>query len=272
MAIIDQVSDSHISLITLSQSDKGNLLNSESLNAIYQAVNNAVNDKDTRVIVLRSNGPVFCLGMDLVSLQSRKDNKEVENALLYYVKACAAIFDSPKPVIALVQGDVKAGGVGLASACDIVLATEQASFELGEVLFGILPANVLPYVLGYRLSFQKARYLVLTSKKIGPQEALRIGLVDEVIPADKLEKEAKKLIKRLLRSSPNALAEAKSFTKEISHKTPDQVREAAKDKLLSLVQLPEVIEGVASFNSGDVPEWFASYRPEKTLLLTNQED
>jgi enoyl-CoA hydratase/carnithine racemase len=210
--------------------------------------------------------------MDLVSLQNREDMDSVREALNNYVKACTSIFESDKPVIALVQGEVKAGGVGLACCCDVVLATPNSSFELGEVLFGLLPANVLPFILGNRVSLQKARYMVLTSKKIAAEEALRIGLIDEIFPAEKLERGVKNLIKRFLRSSPRALAEGKQFTLEIAHKIPKDVRDTAKEQLLSLIESQEAHKAIAAFNAGDLPAWFSSFKPEHPLVHPMEEE
>lgn len=272
MGVIHRYTDSSVSVITLSRSDNGNLLNGESLYELHQAVDASVKDETARVILLRSNGPTFCRGMDLVSLQNREDMGSVREALDNYVKACTSIFESGKPTVALVQGEVKAGGVGLACCCDAVLATENSSFELGEVLFGLLPANVLPFILGYRISVQKARYMVLTSKKIGADEALRIGLIDELYPAEKLERGAKNLIKRFLRSSPRALAEGKQFSLDIAHKIPEEVRDAAKEQLLSLIESEEAHQAITAFNAGDLPEWFSSFKPEHPLVYPMEED
>ena len=269
---IHRYTDSSLAVITLTRSREGNLLNGESLSALQKTVAAAVDDPEVRVILLRSNGKVFCRGMDLVSLQNRQNMDAVREALNNYVDACATIFESPKPVVALVQGEVKAGGVGLACCCDAVLATEDCSFELGEVLFGLLPANVLPFILGYRISFQKGRYMVLASKKIDAAEALRIGLIDKLYPAHKLERGAKSLIKRFLRSSPRALGEGKQFTLDIAHKTPLEVRERAKEQLLSLIESGDAQQAIEAFNNGDVPAWFASFKPEYPLVHPGEEE
>ena len=140
-----------------------------------------------RAILLRSNGPAFCLGMDLARLgrarAARRPGAEAEKAVDRYAGVLKAIFSATLPVVCLVEGEVKAGGVGLVCACDIVVAGERATFELGEVIFGLIPANVLPYMLSLRMAPQKARYLVMSSRRISASEALRLNLVDEVVPA-----------------------------------------------------------------------------------------
>jgi len=160
---------------------------------------------------------------------------------------------------------VKAGGVGLACACDIVVAGEGASFELGEVIFGLIPANVLPYVLSLRMPLQKARYLVLSSRRIPAAEALRLNLVDEVVSEGDAEHRLREIFKRLLCSSPRALAAAKEFTAELIGKTPAQGAALARGRLLELMRDPSTLAGVRAFQEGELPGWFARFRPERPL-------
>ena len=171
MPLIDRYIDSQVSVITLNNSENGNLLNLDTLTEFKRAFNGSYMNRDVRVILLRSDGKTFCHGMDLIQLQAlnrRREEvkKEVEMAVSLYVELLYSIHTSPQPVICLLSGEVKAGGVGLACACDIILSTEDTTFELSEVLFGLIPANVLPYLLSLRITPQKARDLVLTSKRI----------------------------------------------------------------------------------------------------------
>jgi enoyl-CoA hydratase/carnithine racemase len=176
------------------------------------------------------------------------------------------MFRAPLPVACLVQGEVKAGGVGLACACDIVVATEAASFELGEVLFGLIPANVLPYLLALRVPPQKARYLVLSSMRITAAEALRLNLVDELLPsAQAAERRLREIFGRLLRSSPRALSQAKEFTAELIGRTPGQAAALARRRLLRLLRDPEALQGVKAFRDGDLPPWFSRFKPAGPL-------
>jgi enoyl-CoA hydratase/carnithine racemase len=175
------------------------------------------------------------------------------------------MFRAPLPVVCLVQGEVKAGGVGLACACDIVVATEAASFELGEVLFGLIPANVLPYLL-LRLPPQKARCLVLGSTRVAAAEALRLNLVDELLPSSALaERRLREIFGRLLRSSPRALSQAKDFTAALIGKTPGQAAALARRRLLRLLRDPQALQGVKAFRDGDLPPWFSRFKPAGAL-------
>ena len=268
MGLIEQYNDSHTAVITLNNSEKGNILNIESLETLQKALTSSSTDKDVRVIILRSNGTNFCVGMDLQMLKTAKnDNPLAEKAVSSYVKLLSHIYTNPKPVICLINGDVKAGGIGLVGACDIVVASKKSSFELSEVLFGLIPANVLPFIYSLRLSPQKARYLILTAKKLSAQEAEKLNLVDEVFEEAEMEGGVRSIIKNLLRASPKALAETKQFTQAILYEKTDKATEMAKKKLLEMINDPEVTQAIEAFNQGELPEWFDKYRPEKKLVI-----
>ena len=268
MAKVEQYVDSQVAVITLNDGENGNLLGPESLEELAAAVHRSEADQGVRAVLLRSNGPSFCLGMDLARLTGAAAptaEEEARRAISLYADTLMAIFASPLPFVCLVLGDVKAGGVGLACACDIVVATTGATFEMAEVLFGLIPANVLPYLLTLRMPPQKARYLVMSSKKVESEEALRLNMVDELVSDADLESRARELLKRLLRSSPRALAEAKAFTEQLLGKSPREGGALARQKLLELLRDQSVTAGVNAFREGGVPAWFARFRPSAPL-------
>ena len=268
MSIIEYYVDSGLAVITMADSDNGNRLNPASLNGLMSALNKAENDDNVRAILLRSNGRNFCLGMDLVFLQNSDGEENVgKNTVVLYTEILLKMYRMPKPVISLIKGSVKAGGTGLAAASDIIIASDDSTFELSEVLLGLIPANVLPFLFSLRMSPQKARYLVLTAKNIGADEAKSYGLVDEVFPQDKLEKGLKSIIRTIFRAAPHALAETKKFTCDIYNKNIDDACSMAKSTLFELIAKDEVIAGISAFNEGDVPKWFDKCRPEKPLVL-----
>ncbi len=265
---VESYVDSGLAVLTMTDSAGGNRLNTESLSSLSSAFNNALMDDGVRVILLRSNGKNFCLGMDLVFLQNVDGDRTVgEETVGMYVDLLLKIYEAPKPVIALVNGDVKAGGMGLVGACDIIVASEHSTFELSEVLLGLIPANVLPFVFALRIKPQKARYLIMTAKRLTASEAKSEGLVDEVYPIEELEKQLKSLIKGLFRAAPHAVAETKHFTQAILSKNMDEASNLAKDKILEMIGMPEVREGIAAFNEGGIPPWFGKFKPEKPLVI-----
>ena len=245
MAMIEQYEDSHVSVITLNDGEHGNLLSPESLDHLAAALRRSLDDPHMRAILLRSNGPSFCLGMDLARLavHDRASRADAEKAVDRYAGVLQTIFSAALPVVCLVEGEVKAGGLGLVCACDIVVAGERATFELGEVIFGLIPANVLPYLLALRMAPQKVRYLVMSSRRISAPEALRLNLVDELVSRAEAEHRVRDIFKRLLCSSPDALAAVKEFTEELLGATPEEGSVLARRRLLEMMHDPPTLEG-----------------------------
>jgi enoyl-CoA hydratase/carnithine racemase len=268
LQFIDSHVDSSVFIITLKKSQEGNRLNPNLLRELLAAAGEARERSDVRLLLIRSNGSIFCHGMDLTALrQSGWDPRQSEEAVGLYTELLSTLYTLPKPVIAAVQGEVKAGGVGLAAACDCVLGSEEANFELAEVFFGLIPANVLPFLAGLRISPQKARYLILTAKKIDAQEAARLGLLDEVCPKEALEKRLKDLFKRLLSFSPAALAETKSLTSKFASQELPLLLELTKTTILRLLKNKEVQQGIETFLEGGMPPWAERFKPQNPLLI-----
>jgi enoyl-CoA hydratase/carnithine racemase len=262
--------DAHISVLTLNASHTGNRLNPELLKELLSALEDALKNPDVRVIVIRSSGEVFSHGMDFQRAADTAggntiDPRDFENAIELYGKVLSTIHEGPKPVVCVVAGEVKAGGVGLVCCCDVVYATKEAVFELSEVIFGLIPANVLPYLINIRIPLQKARYLILTSKAINSEEAKELNIVDEVFSSDRMAVELKALMKRLLRSSPSALAEVKQFTRDLIGQKMESARSMGRKKLIELITNGDAIKAIQSFQEGSTPEWFEKYRPENPL-------
>lgn len=296
--------DAGAGVITLGDPEAGNRLNSTMLESLERHLTTAVADDSVRAVVLRSSGATFCLGMDLDALlagdisigptpAATPSNVPVpdpfasaaadasrpvaipalETAVRRYGTILQLLSSCPKPTVALVQGAVKAGGVGLTSACDIVLADENATFELSEVLLGLIPANVLPYLVAWRCTPHRARYLVLTARRVDADEAVAFGLAEEAFPTDAFEKSVRGVLKQLLRANPAAIDASKRFTRELARAEREEGIERAVSELVRLIQLPEVRDGIAAFSEGDLPPWFAPYKPAGKLGISgNAED
>ncbi len=272
--------DSRLGIITLQDGTGTNRLDREMLEHMYAAVSAAMEDPEVKVILMRSGEGAFCLGMNLEVLQESLENqgselgdsgetKSRETAVSQYALLLEAIAFGPKPVIGLVEGPVKAGGVGITAACDIVVAQDgAASFELSEVLFGLIPANVLPFLLNQRITPQRARYLVLTAQCLSAQEAENFGLVDQALSRENLEKGLKTLLKTMMRAEPHALARAKFFIGEHvkgNFSTFQHFQNAAQRELLELMNNPQVKQGLDAFSDGQTPDWFHRFKPTVQL-------
>ena len=181
--------------LVLNRPDKLNAISVELREALDAAVADAVADERVRVIVIAGAGRAFCAGYDLseAAPDSAWGWREV---LARDVEATMAIWRCPKPVIAQVHGYALAGGVELAMACDLTVAAEDAQLGEPEIRFGSAPVTLLmPYLIGQK----KTRELLMTGDLIDGLEAHRIGLVNRVVPADRLAVEVDALADRLAR-------------------------------------------------------------------------
>ena len=123
----------------------------------------------------------------------------------------------------------------------------------------------LPYLLSLRVSPQRARYLILTAKKLSAQDAFVYGIFDEVWEENQIEKKMKSLIKDMHRCSPKAFGEVKSFTRDIIYKSPEEIKSLAIAKLLALSKAAENKEAVNAFNQGEMPKWFSRFKTDQSL-------
>lgn len=159
------------------------------------------------VVVVRGAQDVFCRGLDLASLHGLSA-AEVDVALGDFVTCLRRLRTAHLPCVAVVAGPAAGGGVGLAAACDVVVATESSTFALPEVLYGLYPAIVLA-VLGERMSAQQARRMALYGDSIDADQARAVGLVDHVVPAQRLDAVVTRETRRLSRVAPDGVAALK---------------------------------------------------------------
>jgi len=261
-----KVCDSYVSRIILNAPKSGNVIAEENMELFLQYFKEAVESDTCRVIVIEGREGVFCRGLDFNYIVKDANISNADTFANLYKNILKLIYYSPKPVIAAIDGEVLAGGMGLILAADIVIATERSTFCLSEVLFGLIPALIFPFLLE-RVSFKTARFLVLSSSKIDACKADRIGVVDEVIKDGDLEKELKQHLKRLLFSSPDALALTKRYSDKLQNINLDSKLEHAQKTLAQLLKNKDNIKAINSFLDGGHPDWVISY---KTGVKTNE--
>ena len=186
--------------LTLNRPEKLNALNSELVESISRALAEAAEDPEVRVVVFAGAGRSFCAGYDL---SEEAGPAGPEQALRHSLDRLLEIFDHPKPIIAQVHGHCLAGGCDLMMMCDLAVASDEAVFGQPEIRFGsAVVAHVMPWLVGAR----KAKELILTGDdRIGAVEAARIGLVNRVVPRDRLEEETMRLAGALAIVDPLAM-------------------------------------------------------------------
>jgi methylglutaconyl-CoA hydratase len=249
--------EGNIAQITLNRPDVRNAFNETTIAEIKQAFSELGDDAALRAIVLTANGPAFCAGADLNWMKKMAGYTHAENHAdaLQLAEMLRTIYRCPKPVVAKVQGDCYAGGMGLVAACDIIVAVEEANFCLSEVKLGLIPATISPYVIKAMGENASRRYF-LTAERFGAQEALRIGFVHEVVSADALDAKVAEIVKALVNNSPNAVQQAKVLVREVvGQEVNDALLADTAERIAHIRASDQGREGVASFLEKRKPAW-----------------
>ena len=216
-----------IAHITLNRPGKRNALNAEVIAGLRDALRRSAQDAAVRVVLLTGAGQDFCSGMDLVALDKGNDASALEH--LETARSVAglllAIRGHPRPVVAAVHGRALAGGAGIASACDLILAAESASFGYPEVKVGFVPAMVAALV---RRSVTEKRVfeLLATGDTVSAAEARAIGLINRVFPDANFETSVDAYVQKLAETSGAALTLTKSLLYQTDGMTLEKALEA----------------------------------------------
>lgn len=214
-------------------------------------------DPQVRVVLLAANGRSFSAGADLNWMRRMADYSREENLAdaMGLAELMRTLDGLSRPTIALVQGAAFGGGVGLAAACDIVLATPRASFCLSEVRLGLIPAVISPYVIA-AIGARQARRYFLTAERFDAAEGRRLGLVHEIVEAEDLKTRAESLSRTLLSNGPNALAAAKRLVADVAIAAPDERLLAdTAERIAELRSSAEGREGLNAFFEKRQPSW-----------------
>ena len=224
------------------------------LDAAFAAL---IDDATVRVIVLAGEGKHFSAGADLQWMQRASQASQEWNLqdARRFAGMLHRIASAPKPVVARIQGAALGGGVGLACACDIAIAADNASFSVREAKFGILPAVIGPYVTN-AVGKRQAQRLALTTTRIGAAEALAIGIVQQLVALDALDAAMDATLKELLAGSPNAQREIKTLFAqlEVGPISPE-VRELSAQTISRVRGTVEAREGFAAFLAKRPANW-----------------
>lgn len=249
-----------IARVTLNRPDVRNAFNDTvigELTAVFEALGR---DPSLRAIVLAAEGKAFCAGADLNWMKAMAGYSWAEN---HADAGCLAhmlwtLYRCPVPVIARVQGDVYAGGVGLVSVCDIVVAAESAGFCLSEAKLGLLPATIGPYVVR-ALGEQASRRYFVTAERFSAAEAHRLGLVHELAgDAEALDAKVDALVASLLANGPAAVRACKRLVQDVAHAPiTETLRDDTARRIADIRASAEGREGVQSFLSKGKPSWLA---------------
>jgi len=247
--------DAGIATITLNRPEKRNAISFELIDDLLRALKE-VDSSDAIVLILTGAGKAFCSGMDLENLKAllgRTPEQSLQDSETM-VRLFRSLYEFPKVTIAAVNGPAIAGGMGLALLCDFTLAVPEAKFGYTEVRIGFVPAIVSTFLL--RQTGEKyARDLLLTGRIIAAEEAARMGLVNEIVPAEKLMPRARALAAQIMENSPSSLRATKKLLNEHARAELDTQIASAVCENAAVRSTADFREGISSFLEKRKPVW-----------------
>lgn len=251
--LLVEKANAHLTTVTLNRPERRNALTIELMTELTAAVDLASADPRQRVLVLRGAGPAFCAGLDL------KETAEIQNAHAsaeLVAKTLIALSQTRLITIAAVHGAAVAGGAGIMSACDFVIAAHGTKIGYPEVKRGLVAGLVMTF-LRRQLRERDLRELVFSSELIDASRACEIGLVNRVVPPNELENETRKIAAAVMEGAPGALANTKRLIEELWSSSVKEDVEHALSHHMQARESEEAKEGIAAFNEKRSPNWMS---------------
>jgi methylglutaconyl-CoA hydratase len=240
-----------ITVVTLNRPERRNSLTIELLNELISAIKVASDQADKRVVILRGAGEAFCTGLDL---KAAADQSKAHATAEMVAKTLIAIAETRLVTIAAVHGAAVAGGAGIMSACDYVVAAEKTKIGYPEVRRGLVAGLVMTF-LRRQVRERNLRELVLGGELIDAKRALEIGLVNRVVPPEEVMNEAQKFADSVLQGAPNALTNTKRLIEELWSTSVKEDVDLALKHHMQARESAEAREGIAAFNEKRSPKW-----------------
>ena len=247
-----------VALITVNDPDRRNAVTDAMSAQLRAAVERAQSDTGVHAVVVTGAGKAFCAGADLAWMREMADYTWERNRgdAQGLAEMLWAIYRCPVPVVGRIHGDCYAGGVGLASVCDVLVAVESANFCLSEARLGLLPATISPYVIR-AMGEQAARRYFVTAERFGATQAAAMGFVHEVcIDAAALDAKVDEIVAALVANGPMALRACKSLVQDVAGRPIDEsLRAETARRIADIRASDEGREGVQSFLHKRKPAW-----------------
>jgi methylglutaconyl-CoA hydratase len=240
-----------ITMVTLNRPERRNSLTIELLNELIAAIKGTSDQADERVLILRGAGAAFCTGLDL---KAAADEKKAHVTAELVAQTLITLAETRLVTIAAVHGAAVAGGAGIMSACDFVVAAEKTKIGYPEVRRGLVAGLVMTF-LRRQIGERQMRELVLGGELIDAQRAREIGLVNRVVAPDQLMIEAQTFADSVLQGAPNAIAQTKRLIEELWSTSVKEDVDLALKHHLQARESEEAREGIAAFNEKRKPNW-----------------
>jgi methylglutaconyl-CoA hydratase len=249
--------DGPVARLRMTRAQVHNAFDAGLVAGLTTALGEIATDANTRVLVLEAEGASFSAGADLNWMRGMAAASEAENRAdsLALARLMRTLDELPKPTVARVQGAAFGGGVGLVACCDIAIAVPEAKFGLTESKLGLLPAVISPYVIA-AIGPRNARRYFASAEIFDAAEALRIGLLHQVVPADALDAAVQRQIDLLLKAGPIASARAKQLVRDVASHADAAKHDAGNAALIARLRVsPEGQEGLSAFLDKRKPNW-----------------
>ena len=240
-----------ITVVTLNRPERRNSLTIELLNELIAAINVTSDQPNERVLILRGAGAAFCTGLDL---KEAADQTKAHATAEMVAKTLVTLAETRLVTIAAVHGAAVAGGAGIMSACDFVVAAQKTKIGYPEVRRGLVAGLVMTF-LRRQIGERNTRELVLGGELIEAERAREIGLVNRVVAPDQLMAEAQKFADSVLQGAPSAIAQTKRLIEELWSTSVKEDVDLALKHHMQARESAEAREGIAAFNEKRKPNW-----------------
>lgn len=238
-------------IVTLNRPERRNALTIELMTELSDALDTASADRTQRVLILRGAGQAFCAGLDL---QETTVIEKAHRSAEMVAKTLLAISQTRLITIAQIHGAAVAGGAGLMSACDFVIAAERTKIGYPEARRGLVAGLVMTF-LRRQLRERHIRELLFTGDLISAERAREIGLVNRVVPPNELENETQRTVEAVLQNAPVALASTKRLIEELWSSSVKEDIDRALRHHMEARESAEAKEGIAAFLEKRSPNW-----------------
>lgn len=244
-----------VAVVTLNRPEKRNAISVRMIEELLAALDE-IEKHPARVVIFAAEGKSFCAGMDLGELRSAASQsaKEHIESALRVARMFYRIYAFPKPIVAAINGPAIAGGCGIATLADFSIAVPEAKFGYTEVKIGFMPALVAVF-LRRQIAEKHARDLLLTGRIVDASEALRMGLITEVIPPEKLQARSREIAAALLAVSPTSVARTKRLLVGLDEAALHVELEHAIAASADIRATADFREGLSSFLEKRAPNW-----------------
>ena len=243
--------------ITLNRPENRNALSALLVNELFDHIQGALADEAVRSIVITGAAPAFCAGADLKSPPGEIVDGQ---RAVPYTDVMGAILESPKPVIAAVNGAAFAGGLGLVGAADIVIIAEEAQCSFSEVRIGVIPA-VISVVCLPKLGVHHGMKLFLTGERFSGSRAVTMGLAHRAVPREQLAEAVQEEVEMINQGGPIAVTECKKLVRRVPELSVEEGFEMTGEWSGRMFRSAEAAEGMAAFREKRKPSWVANAPP-----------